>query len=416
MPKKIDHQEIIYDVRRVSKIMNSTPTIDEYKQYGKFGITTIYRKFGSWENFLSSAALSTITVIPYYNNEKILKDLECLSCKFLPLTKKIYNIHGIVTSSTVERRFGSWNKALMLANINPVRRYDISDQELLDDIRLCSTDNKISYTRYREIGKFSIGTVERRFGNWRKALELANCQGIQQVGCYTKKYLLDKLKNFYNKFGIVPTCNTYKSYPRDILPQDLAYYAHFPNMQWRSILSIAGIPVDQYKDFSGLDNTYYHSRDEVNIANLLYRNFVEYEPHKRVCVKRRWTCDFFIPKQSGILEDLWVEYDGLGEYRHMVSRGKSTHQEKIQYYKDHGYRYIVITSSDNIFTKLNLYIPREVLRIQQYSLKDIATFITILGLNNIQWQSTYITYLLVDKIMGFKLNDGTQYFCERVIL
>lgn len=49
---KINDNEIINDVKRVSELLSKPPTKKEYCQHGEYGINTIVRRFGSWNKAL----------------------------------------------------------------------------------------------------------------------------------------------------------------------------------------------------------------------------------------------------------------------------------------------------------------------------------------------------------------------------
>jgi hypothetical protein len=54
--------------------------------------------------------------------------------------------------------------------------YNTSDEELLDDLRTAAYKlgrNNITSREYDETGKFTSGTIHRRFGTWNKALQIA---------------------------------------------------------------------------------------------------------------------------------------------------------------------------------------------------------------------------------------------------
>ena len=85
-----------------------------------------------------------------------------------------YSDHGRCHASTLQRRFGSWFAALDKAGLERTRVLGITGEELFENlaeiwIRLGRQP------RYgdveRPLSRFSVGTYEKRFGGWRKALE-----------------------------------------------------------------------------------------------------------------------------------------------------------------------------------------------------------------------------------------------------
>jgi hypothetical protein len=50
------------------------------------------------------------------------------------VTQDLYQSHGFYDRSTQERRFGSWNEALLLAGLTISNRVDIPDEELFENI------------------------------------------------------------------------------------------------------------------------------------------------------------------------------------------------------------------------------------------------------------------------------------------
>ena len=109
-------------------------------------------------------------------DEELLEDLR-RSAKALgreTITMTEYDEVGKIHPSTIQRRFGSWPKALKLAGLQPSRsKIGISDDELFENIKSLW----ISFgrqPRYSEVkapsSLFSAGTYENRFGSWSKAL------------------------------------------------------------------------------------------------------------------------------------------------------------------------------------------------------------------------------------------------------
>lgn len=107
--------ELIDDLKKVAEFLNkNTVTLDDYNQYGHFHATTLTRRFGSWFACLEKAGLD-------YSRSKI----------------------------------------------------GITDEELFEEIEeiWIKLGKQPSYSQIRDMGKYSIGTYEKRFGGWRNALK-----------------------------------------------------------------------------------------------------------------------------------------------------------------------------------------------------------------------------------------------------
>ena len=82
----------------------------------------------------------------------------------------------IPQASTIQRRFGSWNKALELAGYEVWQKthdskLDIPDSQLLSDIQVLILSNDGRSPYYREYDH--SGLCVKRFGKWSKAIEKA---------------------------------------------------------------------------------------------------------------------------------------------------------------------------------------------------------------------------------------------------
>ncbi len=109
-------------------------------------------------------------------DEELLEDLR-RSAKALgreTITMAEYEEVGKTHPSTIQRRFGSWPKALKLAGLQPSRsKIGISDDELIENIKSLwiSLGRQPRYSEVKAPSSlFSAGTYENRFGSWSKAL------------------------------------------------------------------------------------------------------------------------------------------------------------------------------------------------------------------------------------------------------
>jgi HNH endonuclease/Homing endonuclease associated repeat len=91
------------------------------------------------------------------------------------LTAVQYNERGEFSSTTILRRFQTWNNALKAANLGISNRQDISNDELFENLAKVWT--KLGRQPLgREMSEqglgslFSRGTYEKRFGTWNSSL------------------------------------------------------------------------------------------------------------------------------------------------------------------------------------------------------------------------------------------------------
>jgi len=90
------------------------------------------------------------------------------------VTREQYDQQGKFHSGTFEKRFGTWNKALIKAGLKVTVKQNLSEEELFKNIE----EIWIKLGRqplYEEIkkpfSKYSTRPYEKRFETWRKALE-----------------------------------------------------------------------------------------------------------------------------------------------------------------------------------------------------------------------------------------------------
>jgi len=91
------------------------------------------------------------------------------------LTRLEYEKYGTFGPTTIIRRFGSWNSAIVKAGLERASRQDISNEELFENLAAVWTRlGRQPYGRHmsdRSTGSmFSTGTYEKRFGSWNNAL------------------------------------------------------------------------------------------------------------------------------------------------------------------------------------------------------------------------------------------------------
>ncbi len=110
------------------------------------------------------------------SDKDLLMDLEAIIKRLNShtITIKEYDQHSSHSSSTIIRRFGSWNAALKLVGMSPSNTFH-TNVELLENIRDAWLIKGKQPTRRdmdnHSISKISSGSYLRRFGSWYNALD-----------------------------------------------------------------------------------------------------------------------------------------------------------------------------------------------------------------------------------------------------
>jgi 5-methylcytosine-specific restriction endonuclease McrA len=134
-------------------------------------------------------------------DEEILNDLRTVASKINTnkLTMKLYTENGKYDVTTVSRRFGTWNNALKKANLESGNISNYSDEELYENI-LQVWQHKGKQPTRRDLSvfpsKISQSPYNRRFDSWSHALQsfinYTNQNEIQNVSHYTTETIREK--------------------------------------------------------------------------------------------------------------------------------------------------------------------------------------------------------------------------------
>ena len=185
--RNVSEEELINDILRVAKLCDTnTLSRSTYEKHGKYGGTTISKRFGSWNNAMERAGLSIYKHNGYKhqqceNDEDFFEDMRRVASQLQKtyITSGEYKQYGQYDCSSKLHRFGSWNAILEKADLSPTpfrlgKGKEISDEELFQDIERVwiKLGRQPTITDVKN-GEFSFGqnTFVRRFGGWRGTLE-----------------------------------------------------------------------------------------------------------------------------------------------------------------------------------------------------------------------------------------------------
>ena len=108
-------EELLDDLRRCAKaIGRDTITMAQYEEIGKAHPSTINRRFGSWSKALEKAGLRLSRTKPGTTDEEFFENIRSLwiSLGRQPRSNEVRPPCSLFWASTYSRRFGSWTQAL----------------------------------------------------------------------------------------------------------------------------------------------------------------------------------------------------------------------------------------------------------------------------------------------------------------
>lgn len=232
--KKIPEEELIDDIKRVAKLKEDTPTLDDMEELGKHASRTYQRRLGSWKQALIQAGFRPNRELA---EEEMIKDIRRLEEKLgrTPTTRDVHE-QGQYGVNSYYRTFGSWNDAIEKAELQPNSHYNISKEELIEDIKRTSEEFEKVVTKeeYRKRGEFGPDVCSKKFGSWNKALRKAGYEPVMEKGIEKDK-LISEIIRLAEEIGKKPTSKDMEDKGEYSLK---AYTTHFG--YWNDALEEAG--------------------------------------------------------------------------------------------------------------------------------------------------------------------------------
>ncbi|WP_348613010.1 homing endonuclease associated repeat-containing protein [Halobaculum rarum] len=204
--------DLIEDIRAVAAEVGEKPTLNDYREHGTAAVTTIYDRFGSWQDALDAAGYEPREPDSAVTDEELLEELDRVADDLGERpTATDMNDHGAYWASTYRRAFGSWNNALEAAGIDSSPSQDrqpVSDEALLEELERVAerVDGTPTTRAMEERGEHSPNTYIRRFGSWNDAVTAAGFEPNTEVGTetVTTEALIDELHRLADEIGDRP--------------------------------------------------------------------------------------------------------------------------------------------------------------------------------------------------------------------
>jgi hypothetical protein len=149
------------------------------------------------------------------SDDVLLDDLRAVAHKFGKpyVTKDTYNEHGRLSASALQKRFGSWSKAHELAGLRKIRHYDATAEDCISDLKAVATKigkTMLTTKEYKPHGRYCIPVIARRCGSFKAALERAGLScSPRAYDTLTDNQLFENLERLWETLGRQPTKNDY---------------------------------------------------------------------------------------------------------------------------------------------------------------------------------------------------------------
>ncbi|MEI8202801.1 MAG: hypothetical protein WCH34_07295 [Bacteroidota bacterium] len=197
-------EEILNDLERVNKITGYKHfNIFKYAKEGSYTINLIINRFGTWQKAIKSANIGPNDEILQVSDEELLEDIrrvrDLIGCGYC--SRLNYSENGKYKIKLFIARFGTWILSVKKAGlVYPYNAILHSKEMLLDDLKkVANTQNYLSYSEYKQKGKYTIGAFIKLFGKWSVAIQQAGLTGIYIHKKIPDDTLLDDLKRVAKK-------------------------------------------------------------------------------------------------------------------------------------------------------------------------------------------------------------------------
>jgi hypothetical protein len=176
--RNVSVEELLKDLNEVAKKLGKDSlTKKEYtkSKLNRFSGGTIAQRCGGWNNALKKAGLKVLFQ-QNVTDDELLDDLKRVAQTVSPkkVTQSVYKINGKFNPQTIRVRLGGWNEALKKTGLAISVHQNITDEELFNNLEeVWIKIGKQPGRRYMipPFSKYSERPYLNRFGSWRKALE-----------------------------------------------------------------------------------------------------------------------------------------------------------------------------------------------------------------------------------------------------
>lgn len=182
----ISAETLLDDIRAIAVETEGTLTEREYASRGTFGVSTLRRRFGSWNAAKEAAGLETIQRVELSDDE-LLTDLQQVAQQLDgPVTEQIYAEYGRHGPTTYRRHFGSWTAAKRAAGLIPTTEQTPAEEDVLQDIMNVAQAVDTDYVtpdQYATHGTYSLEELPETADFWDRVWDTI---GVPIMPLYTE--------------------------------------------------------------------------------------------------------------------------------------------------------------------------------------------------------------------------------------
>ncbi|MBI4014673.1 MAG: hypothetical protein HY365_01830, partial [Candidatus Aenigmarchaeota archaeon] len=164
--------------------------------------------FGSWRNSCYYCGLSPMT--KHMKKDEIISEIRLLSKKLgkSPTRDDAIAQMGYGLTRAAERRFGNWSSALIASGVTPHKRYDWSRAVVLEDVRAIA--KKIGHTpsmnELRRLGRHDLlNALFVYFATYNEFLTSADLELVAEMNKWSEETVINEIKDLHAMFGRMPT-------------------------------------------------------------------------------------------------------------------------------------------------------------------------------------------------------------------
>lgn len=209
---KVSDEELLHKLNNLAETLGKTPSVREMDGKGEHSATTYRKRFGSWNEAVRKAGLKTNSNTPDLSDGTLLENLKefAFDLNSTP-TQKEMRQEGPHASSTYVKRFGTWNKAVRKAGLEPnTQGSKFSDQDLIDELeRVATTLGHIpTQEEFGEKSEVSVSSYYNHFDTWKSAIKNGDLEERYDPPSefdISTENLIDEIKKFESVLDRAPT-------------------------------------------------------------------------------------------------------------------------------------------------------------------------------------------------------------------